>query len=200
MVDSYEFAGDLTDIPVNPTTPIRQGRTYDMHIDLGHVYHVQWPQMKCDENSERGIRYAHRHGYSIDLDMQKDKHGTAMCDHWQDLIGKDGWYDPEGKLHAGHLLNHMTPEQWGRLTTKHGDELLTMNQALHLCGKLNVKSRVEPKAGNDWTLTDAKELFAVAKAADAVVVIATLDNDPNWRQRLARFHEAGFPDVRRLRG
>jgi hypothetical protein len=165
-------------------------------IDLGHVYHVTYP--KCDENSERGIRYAHARGWSIDIDMQKDQNGAPMADHWQDLIGKDGWYDPTGKLHAGHFLNQMNPQQWGRLTTKHHDKLLTMEQALNLCGQLHVKSRIEPKAGNGWTVADAQYLFNVAKNARAVVVVATLDNDPNWRQRLHNFRVAGFPDCRRI--
>lgn len=202
------FAGDgsapdpTTDQPVDPTDAEADptGAT-DMtrRIDLGHVYHVPGNSpTKCDENSERGIRYAHRHGWSIDIDMQKDKEGNILMEHWQELMLKDGWFDPEGKLDKHRSLNTLTPAEWSRLTTKHGDRLMLMTEGLRLCGKLGVKVRAEPKAGNAWTLTDAQLLHGVAQEAGTKVVIATLTTDPHWRHRLSVFRQAGFHDTRKL--
>jgi hypothetical protein len=198
------FAGDGNPV-TTPPTDTGDTQTGDVtltpahHIDLGHVYHVQYPQMKCDENSERGIRYAHRHGWAIDLDMQKDKVGTILIDHWQELMLRDGWYDPTGKMDRHRKLNTMTPDEWGRLTTKHHDKLLTVDQAFELCGKLNVPIRLEPKAGNHWTLADAQHIFALHQQHHVRTVIATLSNDRGWRKRVRLFRQAGFPDVRRFR-
>lgn len=203
------FAGDGPDTeptPINDSDPIAlptvkgDANVTKRRINLGHVYHVQWPIMKHMENSPRGIRYAHQRGWSIDLDSQKDKIGTKLNTHWQRPIARDGFHDKAGKLHKNAKIKDMTPAEWGRLITKEGITIPTMADQFRLAGRLHVKVRWEPKGESHWTLEDFREMYEVAKQAGTIVVVTTLDTDPLWRQRLRFADQAGFPDTRRIRG
>jgi hypothetical protein len=186
----------VTTLPTDPKTPPTEQD--NAMVKLGDVYHVQWPTMKHVENSPSGIDHAARLHMSIDLDMQLDKDGVIWCTHWERPMEKDGFRHPS--LPKTTPMNRMNAAQIQQLHTKDGYHIHTMEDMLRYAASKGVKVRAEPKPDKRWTVEKFRELRGYQTAAGAKVVIATQDNDPNWRDRLDNARKAGFPDVRRLRG
>lgn len=184
---------DLGDDPNVTVTPVHLGKVY--HIPHGVPYHR--------ENSVQGINYAKKHGYdAIDLDMQIDKQGVFQNAHWERPLDKDGFVDPLGQIPRKRQIQNMLTEHVSRLvahdngTVYHID---TMGTQFKRCASLGLKVRAEAKNDPEhWTLAAFKELKRQADSVRCTIVVATLDDYPEWREVLRRARHAGI-DTRRLR-
>lgn len=183
-------------------------------VDLGNVFHLEAPRMKHEENSYRGIREAIERGFdSIDLDMSRCKSssgvpGRGKCDgnHWSHPMERDGFVDPSHRMPRDKRFADMSPKQVERLHTADGTVIRPIGELIPFMAKQitahgdPLKGRLEPKPGYVWDLAFFRHLHETVEASHAIVVITTLDTYRTWRDTLNNARDAGFTDVRRLRG
>lgn len=164
-------------------------------------FHLKWPRMKHEENSNRGDLEAIRKGCaSSDHDWQKGKPAvgkpaTIWNGHWKDPFSRDGFIDPLAQFGKGDQMDEMPDEAVARLYAVTKGKVYHMRTAadgIRHAAAVGLK-RVfgEAKPGNDWTVADFRGLKAVAKSAGIGLTIGTMDNWPHWRRTLWRARAAG---------
>lgn len=165
------------------------------------VFHLKWPRMKHEENSNRGdLEAISKHCYASDHDWQKakpapGKRATIWNGHWKDPFSRDGFIDPLGQFGKGDRMDEMPDEAIDRLyavTKGKRYHMRTAAEGLRHAASVGLK-RVfgEAKPGNDWTVQDFRDMKAVAKAHGIGLTIRTMDNWPHWRRTLWRARAAG---------
>lgn len=113
------------------------------------IYHLEWPRMKHEENSLRGIRYAARHGFdAIDLDILITRDDVIIGCHWPHPMLKDGFRDPEHRIDPDVNVAHLTWEQVSRLVAGHRPRryrIQRIERLLRACHKHGIIAYLEPK-------------------------------------------------------
>lgn len=165
------------------------------------VFHLKYPRMKHEENSNRGDREAiAKRCYASDHDWQKGKPApgkvaTIWNGHWKDPFSRDGFVDPLGEFGKGDHMDEMPDEAINRIyavTKGKTYHMRTADEGIIHAAAVGLK-RVfgEAKPGNDWTVQDFRDRKAVAKAHGIGLTIRTMDNWPHWRRTLWRARAAG---------
>jgi len=115
----------------------------------GLIFHVQWPRMKHEENSDRGDREAkRRRKRGTDLDILITKDGRVVNTHWPRPMERDGFRDPYGKLHRDARVADMTWEEVRRLRAGRWPRryrIRSVEHALDHCARLGLVAVLEPK-------------------------------------------------------
>jgi hypothetical protein len=167
------------------------------------IFHLKWPRMKHEENSNRGDREAARRGFDgIDHDWQKDADGVVWNTHWQDVFRRDGFHDPERKVGRGDRFRRLHARAIRRLravTRGHTFRIRTADEGIRHAAKVGLKVVYgEAKPGNVWTIEDFAARKRVADAAGIRLVVMTMDNWPGWQRTLLAARAAGCV-TRRIR-
>jgi glycerophosphoryl diester phosphodiesterase len=129
------------------------------------IYHLQWPRMKHEENSIRGIRRAARAGYRwIDLDLQMTSDGVIVVTHWARPMRKDRFRDPLRRIYPGTPVSRLTWAQVRRLKTGDGYRIPRIEAALRACAHYGIGAYLEPKG--DRRFREDAPWQHIAKVAD----------------------------------
>lgn len=131
---------------------------------IGRIYHVKYPVMKHVENSVRGIRRAARRLFkAIDLDIlitKADPHcqhvghaehvngkclGHIVGCHWQKLLRRDKFRDPEHRISLDAKVRNLTLDQVLRLKTVDGYHVQPIAVLLRTCAMRHIVALLEPK-------------------------------------------------------
>lgn len=142
----------------------------------------------------RAIRQAARDGKRwIDINGLVDKIGTVLGAHYPDPL-RHGFYDPQHKLDDSTPLDHMHPDEWGRLLTRDGDHhiftmehLITVAKDEHVYVELDMKCDMTPDQ-----LQPLVDMWHVW-----VKTMFTLNNDRAGKPwvRLDHGHQADAPTI-----
>ena len=143
------------------------------------TYHLQWPRMKHEENSLRGIRYAARHGFdAIDIDMLITSDDVIVGCHWPEPMERDGFRDPRHKIGRDTPVRRMTWEQVSRLVAGHWPRryrIQRIERLLAACAKRGIIAYLEPKGDPrfelDWPWQEIRKHADVVGAHVRVRVL-----------------------------
>jgi hypothetical protein len=160
------------------------------------IFHLEWPRMKHEENSNRGDREAKRIGcVGIDHDWQKSANGTVYNTHWADVFTRDGFRDPAGVYGPGDKFHTLPDTAVRRLVaTTNGKQyrIRTADDAIRHAAAIGLRIVYgEAKPGNDWTVADFRARRRTARQAGIRLVVMTMDSWPQWRRTLWRARLAG---------
>lgn len=183
--------------PVHVAATVKRRKVRKRRLDVRRIFHLKWPRMKHEENSNRGDIEAVMKGCgSSDHDWQKSAQGTIYNGHWKDPFARDGFVDPHGQYGKGDHMDEMPDEAIDRLyAVSHGKtyHMRTADEGLRHAARVGLK-RVwgEAKPGNDWTVQDFRDRKTAAKDAGIQLRVRTMDNWPHWRRTLWRARAAGL--------
>jgi hypothetical protein len=164
----------------------------------GSIFHVQWPRMKHEENSNRGDREANRRGKrgtDIDLTISEadpkcplhgdPEHGPGdtcrghiLRNHWLRALLRDRFRDPLKKIARRARIDRLTWPQIHRLvavTRGKKYRISRIRRALLHCARLGLVAVLEPKGDPrlklDWPW---EYIFAVAEDVGCTIAIRAL--------------------------
>lgn len=145
----------------------------------GSIFHVKYPRMKHEENSNRGDREAKRRGLrGTDLDMQITSDGRIVNTHWARPMERDGFRDPYGSIRPTTPVSKMTWDEVSRLRAGHRPRryrIRSIEQALRHCAKLGLVAVLEPKGDRSFTKDWPWEhIYAVAEDVGCAIAIRAL--------------------------
>lgn len=164
----------------------------------GSIFHVQWPRMKHEENSNRGDREAkrrHKRGTDLDLTISEadpkcplrgdPEHGPddvcrghILNNHWLRALLRDRFRDPLGKIRRRARIDRLTWPQVSRLvavTRGRRYRIRRIKRRLRHCARLGLVAVLEPKGDPRFELDWPWEyLFAVAEDVGCTIAIRAL--------------------------
>lgn len=115
----------------------------------GSIFHVSYPRMKHEENSNRGDREAKRRDKrGTDLDILITHDGRVVNTHWPRPMERDGFRDPYRKLPRNARVADMTWEEVRRLRAGRWPRryhIRSIEAALKHCARLGLVAVLEPK-------------------------------------------------------
>lgn len=161
---------------------------------VGRIFHVSWPRMKHEENSNRGDRAAKRRGYrAIDLDLLITSDNRIVNTHWDRPLLRDGFRDPRKQISRNARVRDLTWKQVSRLRAGRFPRryhIRSLEAALAHCGHLGLTALVEPKDdprfAEDWVW---QHIAAVADDVGCIVSVRALSQNA---AALAPARRAGF--------
>ena len=145
----------------------------------GSIFHVKYPRMKHEENSNRGDREAKRRGLrGTDLDMQITADGRIVNTHWARPMIHDRFRDPYHEIKPSTPVSKLTFDEVSRLVAGRRPRryrIRSIEQALRHCAKLGLVAVLEPKGDPrfrlDWPW---QHIAAVAEDVGATVSVRAL--------------------------
>lgn len=167
------------------------------------IFHLSYPRMKHEENSNRGDKEAVRKRFNAtDHDWQKNADGIVYNTHWKDVFRRDKFKDPKRQFGRGdkfHTLHKAVVERLIAVTNGKEYHIRTAAEGIRHAAQVGLDAVYgEAKPGNVWTVADFRYHKQVADKAGIRLVIETMDNWPGWKQTLANAEAAGCK-TRRLR-
>jgi hypothetical protein len=164
----------------------------------GSIFHVQFPRMKHEENSDQGDREArrrHKRGTDLDLTISAPdpncplkgdpEHGPGdVCrghvlnNHWLRALLRDRFRDPLRRIGKRARIDRLTWPQVHRLvavTRGRRYRIRRIRRALRRCARRGLVAVVEPKGDHrfrlDWPWL---YIFAVAQDVGCTISVRAL--------------------------
>ena len=145
----------------------------------GSIFHVKYPRMKHEENSNRGDREARRRGLrGTDLDMQITADGRIVNTHWARPMIHDRFRDPYHEIKPSTPVSKLTFDEVSRLVAGRRPRryrIRSIEQALRHCAKLGLVAVLEPKGdpsfAKDWPW---EHIYTVAEQVGCALAIRAL--------------------------
>lgn len=176
---------------------------------IGRIYHVSFPLMKHVENSVRGIRRAARRLFkAIDLDIlitKADPHcphhgdpehvngrcvGHIVGCHWQKLLRRDKFRDPEHRIALDAMVRNLTLDQVLRLKTVDGYRVRRIAALLRACARRRLVALLEPK--NDARFAQEWPWKYIALVSEDLGTTVSVRALPQNAEALAPARRVGF--------